>query len=111
MEALDFLQFSGINSIYSLIGMLIIYFATEIFKWYRKRHLSGRSKENIFAALKRLELLNMIQHSPEEKHIITNLYAEYKSLGGNSYIDLQYQRWLKETFLVQALDISVQRLD
>ena len=93
---LDFSQFSGINSIYSLIGMLVIYFATEIFKWYKKKRISSSTKEDIFHSLKRLELLNMLHHSPEEKEIITKLYGEYKALGGNSYIDIQYQKWLKE---------------
>ena len=93
---LDFSQFSGINTIYSLIGMLIVYFSTEVFKWYRKKYISNSSKENILRSLKRLELLNMMQHSPAETKTITDLYAEYKEMGGNSYIDKQYQKWLKE---------------
>ena len=96
METLDFSQFSGINSIYSLISMTLVYFATEIFKWQKKKRQSNVTKENIYSSLKRLELLNMIHHSPEEKEIITRLYAEYKALGGNSYVDLQYQKWIKE---------------
>jgi len=93
---LDISQFSGINSIYSLVGMFVVYFATEIFKWYTKKRISKASKEDIFHSLKRLELLNMMQHSPEEKDTITRLYGEYKAIGGNSYIDIQYQKWLKE---------------
>jgi hypothetical protein len=92
---MDFSQFSGINSIFSLIGMLVIYGITEILKWQKKKKTANATKENIYLALKRLELLNMMQHSPHEKAIITQLFSEYKQLGGNSYVDGIYADWLK----------------
>ena len=93
---MDFSQFSGINSIFSFAGMLVIYFSTEIFKWAKKKKTSNAAKEDIYSAFLRLELLMMMHLSPEQKEIITELYGKYKGIGGNSYIDLQYQRWLKE---------------
>ena len=96
MEVIEFSQFSGINTIYSLLAMLVVYFFTEIFKWYRKKQISNVSKENILISIKRLELLNMMQHSPEEKNTIMTLFTEYKKLGGNCYLDSKYQKWLKE---------------
>jgi hypothetical protein len=35
----------------------------------------------------RLELLNLIEHHPEQKEIVLNKYDEYKREGGNSYMD------------------------
>jgi hypothetical protein len=43
--------------------------------------------------LMRLELLNMIQHSPENKNAIMSLYDQYKRIGGNSYIKEIYTDW------------------
>ena len=99
MEVIDFSQFSGINSIFALLAMVlwaVMYSGTEFFKWYRKKQTATATKEQILTSLKRLELLNLMQHSPSEKITIMNLFAEYKKLGGNCYIDEQYQKWLKE---------------
>jgi hypothetical protein len=41
----------------------------------------------------RLELLNYIQHFPEETVIITSLYDEYVKKGGNSHMIRTYQIW------------------
>ena len=99
MEITDFSQFGGINSIFSLIGMLAIYLLTEVFKWMRKKSIATLTKEQILISLKRLELLNLMQHSPEEKETIQNLFSEYKKLGGNCYVDAQYEKYLKEYIL------------
>jgi hypothetical protein len=102
METVDFSQFSGINSIFSLIGLFVVYFATEIFKWRKKRNISNSSKMDIVNTvndisrhLKRLEFLQMIHHSPNEKETITKLYDECKELKLNGYITIEYQKWLK----------------
>lgn len=52
--------------------------------------------DNIRMILKRLEYLNVRQHNSEDEMLINAIYDEYKKLGGNSYIDLDYERWTRE---------------
>ena len=49
--------------------------------------------DQIKIAVKRLEYLNMRQHNEEDEISINAIYDEYKRLGGNSYIDMDYERW------------------
>ena len=100
---MDFSQFSGINSIFSLVGMLAVYFFTEMIKWRKKRKKSNEKVEewesqwrSMCCSIKALELLEMMHHTPGEKDIITKLYSDYKTLGGNSYLDNAFKKWLKE---------------
>lgn len=44
----------------------------------------------------RLQILNLIQHNPENKSAILSLYDEYKSRGGNSYIRETVKQWQKK---------------
>lgn len=44
----------------------------------------------------RLELLNAIQHNPDDEITILALYDKYTRLGGNSYIRAYVQRWKQE---------------
>lgn len=44
----------------------------------------------------RLQILNLIQHNPENKAAILQLYDEYKSRGGNSYIKEVVKQWQKK---------------
>lgn len=48
---------------------------------------------SIRLATKRLEYLNIRQHNPEDEISINLIYDEYKRLGGNSYIDMDYEKW------------------
>jgi hypothetical protein len=49
--------------------------------------------DKIKVALKRLEYLNMRNHNEDDEVSINAIYDEYKRLGGNSYIDMDYERW------------------
>jgi hypothetical protein len=42
--------------------------------------------------MKRLELLNLIQHDQKNRMAIQKSYDEYKGLGGNSYMDDIYKK-------------------
>lgn len=44
----------------------------------------------------RLQILNLIQHDPENKSAILSLWDEYKSRGGNSYIKGIVKDWQKK---------------
>lgn len=52
--------------------------------------------DSVQLIVKRLEYMNLIQHSPENERTINQVYDEYKSMGGNSYIMLEHDRWLRE---------------
>lgn len=43
----------------------------------------------------RLQILNLIQHNPENKSAILSLYDEYKTRGGNSYLRDVVKQWQK----------------
>lgn len=43
--------------------------------------------------LLRLQILQLIDHSPEMKDSIDKLYKEYKSSNGNSYLDVKYKKY------------------
>jgi hypothetical protein len=114
-------QIGTINSIYSLIAFVIFYGCTELVKYLGRRKTSSKDKKtlqtnflelktqmdshiasdaenhkNIKLQIKRLELLNLIHHSPDKKKQIERVYVEYKDLGGNSYIDDVYDEWEKQ---------------
>ena len=46
--------------------------------------------------LRRLEVLNMIQHNPDEEQIICQLYDKYRAEGGNSYAVSQFEKWQEQ---------------
>ncbi|GHT34523.1 hypothetical protein FACS189434_10830 [Bacteroidia bacterium] len=46
--------------------------------------------------IKRLELLNLIQHNPTRRATIKKLFSEYKELGGNGYVEDVYNEWLEK---------------
>jgi hypothetical protein len=43
----------------------------------------------------RLQILNLIQHDPQNKSAILSLWDEYKSRGGNSYLKDVVKQWQK----------------
>lgn len=43
----------------------------------------------------RLQILNLIQHDPQNKSAILSLWDEYKTRGGNSYIKDVVKQWQK----------------
>jgi len=53
--------------------------------------------DEIKLATKRLEYLNIRQHNSEDKMLINMIYDEYKHLGGNSYIDMDHEKWKTES--------------
>ena len=44
----------------------------------------------------RLQSLQMMQHDPINRFAITLLHDQYKKLGGNSYLDAEYEKWAKK---------------
>lgn len=44
----------------------------------------------------RLQILNLVQHDPENKSAILSLWDEYKSRGGNSYLKGVIKEWQKK---------------
>jgi hypothetical protein len=45
--------------------------------------------------LRKLQLLNLMEHDPTQERYINALYAEYKASNGNSYVDSIYEKWAK----------------
>ena len=43
-----------------------------------------------------MQCLQMMQHDPENRFVITMLRDQYKSMGGNSYLDTEYEKWAKK---------------
>jgi hypothetical protein len=50
---------------------------------------SGRNRLGIM----RLEILNLIQHAPDQDIKIRELYEKYREIGGNSYLADIYRKW------------------
>ena len=78
--------------------------APLVLNWLNTRK---ESKDQRFAKLEakidevsmgnlRLQILNLIQHDPENKSAILSLYDEYKSRSGNSYIKGIVKEWQKK---------------
>lgn len=44
----------------------------------------------------RLQSLQMMQHDPTNRFAITLLHDQYKKMGGNSYLDAEYEKWAKK---------------
>ena len=44
----------------------------------------------------RLQFLQMIQHDPVNRAVITMLYDKYVNEGGNSYILAEFEKWAKK---------------
>jgi len=47
-------------------------------------------------SIKRLEILNLIQHSPTNTRLICLEYDKYINMGGNSYVVQIFADWKKE---------------
>ena len=62
--------------------------------------------DKIKVALKRLEYLNMRNHNEDDEVSINAIYDEYKRLGGNSYIDMDYERWSKRKTIKKRTSIA-----
>ncbi|MDR2514446.1 MAG: hypothetical protein LBD02_04460 [Christensenellaceae bacterium] len=45
--------------------------------------------------LRRLEFLLTVNTQPEKAEVIEKVYAEYKGMGGNGYVDGVYNAWKK----------------
>ncbi|GBR72800.1 hypothetical protein NO1_0268 [Candidatus Termititenax aidoneus] len=63
---------------------------------------SGKLKKwlgihELHVGLKRLEIMNLIQHTPENSALICRLYDKYKKMDGNTYIDSLFGKW-KQSF-------------
>jgi hypothetical protein len=110
----------GINSIWGVIGLAVFSFYKIIDylikNSYKRRteyvlkasfkelseklddhiELNGKTHSDINMQVKRVELLQMIHQSPLKYNRIESLYHEYKSMGGNSYIDDVYYEWKEE---------------
>lgn len=52
--------------------------------------------DEVYVGNLRLQILNLIQHNPENKSAILSLYDEYKSRGANSYIKEVVKQWQKK---------------
>jgi len=44
----------------------------------------------------RMQCLQIMQHDPENRYAITMLYDQYKRMGGNSYLDAEFEKWTKK---------------
>jgi hypothetical protein len=53
---------------------------------------SGRNRMGIL----RLEILNLIQHAPDNEIKIKELYEKYSQMGGNYYLADIYEKWQKQ---------------
>jgi hypothetical protein len=57
--------------------------------------LIDEKMKNLILYIKRIEISNMIFQHPDDFIYISELYDEYKKIGGNSYIDFQYSNYIK----------------
>ncbi len=55
-----------------------------------------RNQKKLHLDVKRLELLHLIDHNPNNGISIHKEYDAYKEMGGNSYIDVVYLDWCKK---------------
>lgn len=44
----------------------------------------------------RIQCLEMMQHDPINRGVIMALHDKYKKMGGNSYLDTEYEKWAKK---------------
>jgi hypothetical protein len=49
--------------------------------------------EGISSVIRKLEIVSLIHHSPENEMLICKLYDKYKKDGYNSYIDELFNEW------------------
>lgn len=108
---------TGANTIWGAIAMLIFvtykiidyfilkaqkkkedYVLLEQFKTLSDKlddhiELNSKCHLSVNSQIKRVELLQMIHQSPSKALRIEALYKEYKSAGGNSYIDDVFEDW------------------
>ena len=80
--------FEFLISIGTIIG-IIWKFKNNIKKW-----LTG----DLEASILRLELLNLIEHDPQNIDAIMYAYDDYVKYGKNTYIHSVFEKWKKEYF-------------
>lgn len=51
----------------------------------------------------RLQIMQLIDHSPEMCETIEKLYKEYKTNGGNSYIDIKYSDYIAKNKIEESI--------
>lgn len=97
---------TGVKNIRELLGWMS--------KPYKKIHSKAEGIERELAALtervnkadvttRRLELMLLIEMEPDNEVGICNAHDEYKKLGGNTYIDEQFDLYMQKR-KAQALD-------
>lgn len=79
-----------------LVGELI----GDLFRWFtHNRRTLDTIVENQKAMqldILRMKFLQLVQHNPNERAIISSVFDEYKKLGGDSWVDDMYETWLKK---------------
>jgi hypothetical protein len=86
LSIIGFLETHGVGVFDAVVVVVIVILSQTVYKILpiiRKTYISSL----------RLELLNQIQHTPQNKQHIMYLYDEYKSAGGNSYMDDYFNQW------------------
>ena len=51
----------------------------------------------------RLQIMQLIDHSPEMRETIEKLYKEYKTNGGNSYLDIKYSDYIAKNKIEESI--------
>jgi len=80
-----------IKEIFATFGIMPSFLLIMAILFYIKPLI--KKVEGIGLTALRLQILNLIQHSPDQVIIIKNLYDKYHKKGGNSYIDDIYKEW------------------
>ncbi|MBR4419678.1 MAG: hypothetical protein IKT32_02245 [Clostridia bacterium] len=79
-----------------VIGEII----SDLFKWltHTRRTLDTilENQKNMQLDILRMKFLQLVQHNPNERAIISSVFDEYKKLGGDSWVDDMYETWLKK---------------
>ena len=79
-----------------VIGEMI----SDLFKWFfhnrRTLDVIVETQKSMQLDILRLKFLQLVQHTPNERAIISSVFDEYKKLGGDSWVDDMYETWLKK---------------
>jgi hypothetical protein len=54
---------------------------------------NSKRLEGISATIRKLEIVGLIHHSPDNEMLICKMYDKYKKDGYNSYIDELFEEW------------------
>lgn len=84
-------------------SITILTISKKVRSWFKNLFRDDRLYDNIqdmnnsldklSCRMLRLEIINLIQNYPKNTVSINNLYDEYISRGGNSYIKSIYKEW------------------